>query len=336
MFYRIITGEKALTAFVILVLAIINWLPAIFFHDSTTMYHSVDQMPLYQLILVIFNGQYLSTQFFAFLLLLILGILLVRINAKFILIQQRTFLPAFFLILLSGYLPENLKLSCTLIASLFLVFTLNTLLSSYKADPNSLSFFIAGLLLGVGSLFYAPLIYFLLFVWISLAILRNFYWREYIFPILGLLIPYAFYFAWMVIYDVKILEFLDVFKESLSGGFPALNFDLPHKIFGGYLILIILISSIYMMKVFKFRKIYLRNYFLVLFWLFFISIAVFALLSGFNTGMIYIILIPISYLLTNYFCTGRKSWENKTLLYLMILGEIFLVINREVEWTFSF
>jgi hypothetical protein len=332
MFYRIITGDKTITALIVIIFAILSWLPGFISTEKFFFPDPGSSMPMYDYIFGIFNKNLFVSKGIALSLVLLQGVFLVRINAKFVLIQQRTFLPAFFFIILSGFLPELHQLNAVLIASVFIIFTLAVLLRSYDSSPNSYDFFLAGLLLGSGSLIYAPMIYFLVFVWISTSFLRTFYWREYVLPVLGLLTPYLFYFGWMILYDVNIPAFFHLLKHQLFAGFQFLNMKLLYGIFTVYVIFLILISSVYMIKIFQFRKIYLRNFFLMKFWLFMTAIFVFAAFTGFNTRVFYIISVPVSYLLTNYFINSRKSLTNRVLFFLLILGALFLMIARTVNW----
>ncbi len=332
MLYRKITGDKTFIAIIIFIVALFMWLPSFLSTGNFNIEKIDSQMPLYQVIFKLFHDHILFSKIIAFLLILIQSFLLVRINVRFILIQHRTFLPALFYILLTGYLPELYHLSGVLISSLFLVLALRILFSTHQAEPNTYKLFNAGLVIGLGTLFYGPLVYFIVFVWISNIILRPFLWREYLYPVLGMLTPYAFYFSWIFLSDQNMGAFLVTLKNQLYIGFPVLNMKLEYMIFALYTTLIVLISSIYILKVFQYKKIYIRNYFLLLFWLFVITTVIFMFLSGYDTGLTYIISVPVSYLITNYFITSKKSWTNKILLSLIILGVIVLRIHEMVEW----
>jgi hypothetical protein len=85
-------------------------------------------------------------------------------------------------------------------------------------------------------------------------------------------------------------------------------------------------ASVYLVKVFQFRKIYIRDYFMVLFWLFFSGCLIFLLLSGFNKGITYIVAIPISFILTNYFINAKKSLGNKILMYVLLAFTLSLAV----------
>ena len=328
MFYRIITGDKPLSALIIIILALLLWIPDFIFPGKNSFLLSADSMPLYLFCYNAFEGNSGLSVSIAFLLVLLLGMLLNSINTKYMLVQQRTFLPALILIILAGYMPDTHNLSAPLFSSFFVVFMLDFLMRSYKAEPDSYNFFLAGITLGVGGLFYAPSIYFIVFIWISTAFLRPFFWREYIFSILGTIIPFLFQLTWMFLRDENIFIFFESFKKQIFAGFPEFTMQLPYRIYTLYLFILILLSSIYMIKVFQFRKIYARKFFQIMFALFISAIVIFIAFSGFNPGLYYLISIPVAFLLTNFFLNSRNNVINRILLYFSVAGAVLLMVLR--------
>jgi hypothetical protein len=209
---------------------------------------------------------------------------------------------------------------------MFLILVLDIVFRSYRDEPNSYRYFEVGITLGVGSLFYAPLAYLLIFIWFAVMVQRPFYWREFIFPLLGLLVPYIFVFAFLFFTDKSIPEFLFILKSNFTFDIKLPEYLWIFWIFIGYLVLLIIIATIYLLKVFQFRKIYIRDYFMVLFWLFITGLIIFAFFSGLNFRIIYMLAIPISYLLTNYFVNAKKSIGNKILIYVFLGYTLFLAI----------
>lgn len=332
MFYKIITGNRLLTVIIIFLISLGIWLPAFLSPEIIAEGVNDYSMPFYRMFSSFLEGQVLMSKLMAFGLVLIEAFMLVRINAKFVLVQQRTFLPALFFIIIAGHSPVLLQWNPVLPSAIFVIFVLDLVFRSYRDEPNSYRYFEAGIMLGLGSLFYAPLIYLLLFIWFAGMVQRPFYWREYLFPVLGILVPYVFVFAYLFFADKSIPEFLVILKSSFNFNFEFPGYDLIYWIFGGYLAIMLVIANVYLLKVFKFRKIYVRDYFMVLFWLFISSSLIFILFSGFYTGIAYLIAISISYMLTNYFINARKSIGNKLLLYILLAYTVALVVNNLFDW----
>ena len=274
-------------------------------------------MPLYALIDGIFVNKISLSKFIAFLFLLFQAIMMIRINARYVLIQERTFLPAFFFLVISSFFPSLLHFSPFIFGSFFILMMLEIIFSVYKAEANSYRFFESGLLIGIASLFYAKLIFLLPFLWIISLILRPFFWREWLFPVLGLSVLYLIVLSILFLGDKAPMSIFDTLSESLHFNY-SFKTDWTNLTFSGYLFILILMASIYMLKVFQFRKIYIRDYYLSFFWLFVLSLLIFVFLSGFEIGMIYILAIPISFILSNYFINSR-SIRVKNILFMLFL-----------------
>jgi len=328
MFYRILTGDRFLTALIVFLFAFGIWIPAFVPPKIIASTDSINQMPFYLLINKYLNGNFILSGVIAFSIMMYEAFLMVRINARFVLVQQKTFLPALFFIIITGYSPYLLGWNAYLPSTLFVILTLNIIFGSYNDQPNSYRIFEAGILLGLGSLFYAPLIYLLPFIWISGMVQRHFYWREIAFPFIGFFLPYLFVFAFLFFTNKNILEFLLVLKVQFVFSFSLPKINWIYLSFAIYLLLLVLMASVYLLKVFQFRKIYIRDYFMVLFWLFISAVLIYCLLSGFNIGITYLLAIPVSYILTNYFINSKKSIGNKILLYILLGFSLFLAAQN--------
>ena len=207
MLYRIITGDRFITACIIFLIAAGIWIPSILSPEIIIDDGIVNSMPLYRFFSKFLEERVILSRFLTFGLLLFEAFLLVRINAKFVLVQQRTFLPALFFIIGTGYSPVLMQWDPFLPASIFVILVLEIIFRSYKEDPNSYRYFEAGIILGLGSLFYAPLLFMLVFIWIACLVQRPFFWREYLYPLLGFMIPYVFILGYLFLTDKSLSDF---------------------------------------------------------------------------------------------------------------------------------
>ncbi|MGC9341977.1 MAG: hypothetical protein ACP5E3_04705 [Bacteroidales bacterium] len=332
MLLRFLSDSRLPTAIFIFLIAFVLWLPGFLSPETTAFYYPVKPMPLYELFAGMMMGNVLLSKIIAFIFILFQAFLVVRLNGKFILIQERTFLPAFFFILLVSFYFPHLQFSRYLFGSLAVLIMLDVLLSSYKSDPNSWRFFEAGLILGVASLFYARMIYFFPFIWISQLILRPFFWREWILPIVGVIVPAFIVVAIRYLTGADPWAIWDIFYDNLNNFYFSFRFILPYIIISSYIFLLVIIASGYMLRVYQFRKIYIRNYYLAFFWLFLLSSTLFTFLTRFDPGIVYASAIPVSFLLSNYFINARKSRGNRLLFILLILIFLGNGLNHLFGW----
>jgi hypothetical protein len=332
MLLRFLSDNRLPTAVFIFLIAFLLWLPGFLSPETTAFNFPVKAMPLYDIVSDLLKAKVLASKIIAFLFILFQGFLVVRLNVKFILIQQRTFLPAlFFLLLVSFYFP-HLQFSKYLFGSMAILLILDILFSSYKKETHSWKFFEAGLVLGIAALFYARIIYFFPFIWITQLILRPPSWREWIFPVVGFMVPVIFVLAVRFLIGLDPWAIGEIFYDNLNNFYFSFRFILPYIIISSFIFIIVVLASGYMLRVYQFRKIYIRNYYLVFFWLFLLSLILFAFLTRFDPGVIYVTAIPVSFLLSNYFINARKSWGNRLLFTLLIVLFIGNGLNHLFGW----
>ena len=330
--YSFITGNSRLTILILVVFMGLLWLPSFIPGYNSGYVFAADPMPLFGILEDIFEGYRSGSTVFAFILFMSTAFLVDYLNTRFILVNERTYLPAWFFVIITGLYPGIFSLNPVLPAALLIVILLHFLFTVYKAAPNCYRFFEAGIILGTAGLFYAPVVYFILFIWISAFLLRPFYWREWLYPLLGVMAVFTLAWGYYYVVEGDALIFLNLLGKNLE---PAGIKSIPDiNIIAGsvYLMLMIVFSSFFMLKVFQFRKVYARDFFHVFFWLFLLSLLFFFLIAGGNYGMLYITAIPSAYIITNYFIHGKKTTWNGILLLLGFLVVILSALNRVFIW----
>ena len=332
MLLRIFSGGRASNAFIIFLFAGMLWLPGLTSPETDAFFFPTEAMPFFKSFIHVLSNKIALSKILAFALVLFNAFLLVRLNAAYILIQERTFLPAFFFLLLTGFYYPHLQFSEYIFGSISMIFILIAIFSTYKQEPNSRRFFDAGLMIGISVLFYARMVYFLPFIWIAQLILRPFSWREWITPILGMLTP-AFLLVsirFLIGYDPA--DAWVIFYDNLNSFYYSFHFTRAYIIISSYVFILVLMASGYMLKVFQFRKVYIRNYYLLFFWLFILSSVLFTFLTRFDPGMLYITAIPVSFILSNYFIHAKKSLGNRILFLLILLLFLANGLNHWFGW----
>jgi len=265
----------------------------------------------------------------SYLLVLLQGFLLVQFNRKFILINYRTYLPAFFYILIASSFVYLQRLNPAIIGTIFMFFSIHFLFNIYRQDYALNKIYLAGFFIALASLFWTPLSIFILLIWISLLILRPFVGREWIVSLLGFLTPYLFVFVYYFVFtdqtqlDLVINSFIESFKIHLN--LESLHYSF--YIFYGFLLLIILLASYTVVKNYQKKKIRNRKYFEINWWIFLISTGLFFFFSKVSYEIIYILSIPVSFLLTDYFYTVRKNWYMNLVLVIFYTSLVYIQIT---------
>jgi len=318
MFLKIFRGTGPGVVFLIFVVALLVWLiPLTQPQYSASFHYDVHPMPLYSLLSAAVGSNPLIAVSVSFLLVLIISILIVSFNTAVFFINERTFLPGLIYILFSGLFPHFQTLNPVLPAALFLIIALRRIMASYRRGGVSINFFDAGILISVGALFYANLIWFGLVVFIGIAILRTGNIREIFYAVVGLCIPVAITVGILYATGRDISSFFEDLRYNLFA--ETGDYYLSRVVIAGLFIagLSLLICLFYLISSMSTKKIKSRKTFTELIWILIISATIFFVLPSTSVEIIYIAAIPASYLFAHYFVMNKKK---------MIPGIIFTAL----------
>jgi len=326
MLLRLFIRKQQFIIILILILALAFWLPSILNYKSSFFIFDFYPSPVYSPLQFIEYSFPRITVIISFFLLVLSGFLLTRLNVRFFFIPTRTQLPAFFFILIcSSFIPLQ-RLNPVLISVIFLIMAVFKIFDTYKKERLCYNFFDAALLISAGSLFYFNLIFLIVVIWIGLIILRPFIWREWIFTIIGLLVPYIILFFYYYMMDLDIKSLLGTYKSYFLYKSYDINFDLSYKLLAVYYLLMLIISSIYMIAVYPVKKIYARKYFMFFLWLFIVAIIIYFFIPSAGYEMIIIASLSISFLLAHFFVNVKPNWINSSLFDMFFALLIYLRI----------
>ncbi len=285
-------------------------------------------MPLFALLLAIAGSNPLVNVIFSFLFVLLIAFLLVNFNTTVFFISERTFLPALIYVLLSGFFPQQQILNPALPAVIFLMLALKRIMDSYKIQGTAYSFFDTGLLISTGSLFYAGFIWFGLLLFIGIAILRPVNIKEIVISLLGLATP------WFII-----CGFYYISGKDLSLLLSDVNYNLftadKHFVFSGLTIavliiagIILIICSLHLLSAINSKKIKSRKTFMLLIWLFAISVGTYFIFKPVSVEIFWITAVPVSYIISHYFVFKKKRLIPEILLTtLFILVAVIQIVG---------
>ncbi len=126
--------------------------------------------------------------------------------------QQITLAMFFFLVLIFSF-PGFTLSAPVVIVNLILIFIFGNLFKLSETSNSVPVAFDSGLLLGLCSLVFFPLVFLLLVVWVAFLIHRANSWRNYVVSFLGLLTPYLFLLTWL--FWTNQLAFPGLFNEKI-------------------------------------------------------------------------------------------------------------------------
>ena len=316
MLLKFINSNRLSLIVFITLLPVLYWVPS-FITVGPVQTMQDPGVPLGKLITQFNSNFRLLASICALLFLLGNSYLLIQMNTNYIFIPVRTQLPALFYLLLSTGITQLHQLTPALVSSTFLILMFYRIFSAYKTEGVSMNFLDAGLLVSVASLVYFPSIIFFFFLLASISLLRPFIWREWVFALIGLLIPYLFLLSAVYIWDLSVADLV----LQISASFNGLNFTykLSQIINWAIVLLFIIAGSYFIATYFDSMKIHARKFFLV-FWVFFLfGLVVFLTFFKSGTGMVYFVSIPLAYLFSFYFVKCKANWINEIVFAMLLL-----------------
>lgn len=280
--------------------------------------HAHQGMPFYNLIFGAIHTLPALNHIIAMLFMVLISYMLIRINVRDALLEQRTFMPAFFFLLFTCALPEARQVNPALIGSVFYLFCFAILFEVHDKKPDSYAIFAAALFLVAGSLFCLRLIWFVPLIWLSLRTVRQVTLRELFYPVLAYLILGLFMFTWYwgVLDDGA--RFGKVLRENLAftGSFVPQHYSV--YLLYGYILFLVAVASLHMIDHFQTRKSYIQNIFQVLFYMFVAGILFYVFVTRFDPSSLVFVAFPVSYLLTNYFHRRRNPWIHELAMWILL------------------
>ena len=326
MFLKLCKSGQPAILFFIPVLAVLIWLKYLILPQPVSIAFEPNPMPLYRWTSSLLQNQIVLSKIVSLVLVIFIALWLSRMNKKFILLEKRSYLPAIiYLLIASSYLPLQ-QLNPAVFASVFLVFSIELMLDSYKKEGLALQFFQAAFFISMGSLFYARAAFLMFVVWAGLWMFRTFQWREWVFAILGFLTPVIFLFAWYYLSGQDLAENWEKIRFNFVYDRESGYLNLYYLLFYGYLLLVVILASRKMISTYQIFKIYKRKFFRLNFWIFAFILAAFLVIYSSAIEMIYFLAIPVSYALSYYFFNMRSKLAGEIIFALLFAGYIIILI----------
>ena len=181
------------------------------------------------------------------------------------------------------------------------------IMDGYHITGTAYSYFDAGILISIGSLFYANLIWFGLLLIVGIVLMRTGNLKELLISIAGLLTPYIIAFGIYYVIGNNAGSLLKLLGDNISDEAPYYPFPRLTILALIFILALIVVSIVQLMKNMNTKKIKSRKTFSLFIWTFFISLAIYILVPSVSVEVIWLAGIPLSYFLAHYFVLIRKK-----------------------------
>ncbi|MBL4656172.1 MAG: hypothetical protein JKY33_10170 [Bacteroidia bacterium] len=322
MFIKLAKSQNAIIAYVYLAFCAIGFRISVFFTEPVFGFQNSYPSPFSELVVWGIDFFSINDSLIIWIAIFSIYIQAIWINFivnKHVVLYRKSFLTALLFLLLNCLFVEQLFLTPLLIANFFLIPLLDKLLSVYDTNkPISLSFDV-GLLLCIASLFYFPVVVFLILAVIAFIAFTTSQLKQWFSFIIGFGLPIffmGFYYFW-----IDDLSGLNTIYQNYEWTFFSMMYDLSviQLILLGALALLLLLALKSLAQNFHKNAIQVRKYhrFIILYaGISILSMLIFSI--PIQLGLV-ILTIPLSVLLSYYFLIQKKLLIPE-LLFIAVLG----------------
>ncbi len=293
------------------------WLPV--FMNPPYIESSSLNTPLYN-VLISFSDSKLFWAIFAFVCILLQAIVFNTILTKNEIIKRSSLLGALAYLILMSHHPSYQHLYPALIANFYILGTIYFLMRLDEKEKVTRDSFRIGFYIGLGSLFYFPIIIFIILIYTTLLQFRSTNWQSYAIPFFSVFTPYIFLFTFYFLFDQTYIftQYLDSLYNHFSfwGGTSNLFSNIISILLA--VILFIAFMHVFLLKNQE-KSIQVRKKVFIFFNLLIVSVLGVLFvnddLTSFTT-----FLIPLSLYLASYFNELKKTfWIDLYFSILLIL-----------------
>ncbi len=305
-------------------IALALWIKSFIHPQTFPFYPGEEMMILFKPLAYLVGTNHLLNNIIALIFTILLAFLILKLNVQYAFIKVKTILPPGLFILMTSGIHDLHAMHPVYPAALFLVLAIDRIFSSFDKEIIHSNAFDAGIFLAIGSLFYLNLVFFFPLLWFGFIIIKpNLNWREYILTTIGFALPWL---AALTYYFVagRENELWYTLQMNFTSHQIFLRENLSIQIYIGYLVILTLLGSYFLLSQYDDKRISSRKFFKVFFWIFLISIILIATSPAVSQEIIVILAFPLTYLISNFFIFMKRQFWGEVFLYLLTAAVIYL------------
>ena len=255
------------------------------------------------------------------------GFLINSVVNRSVLFEKSYYLSGLLYIVLVTSFGDIISNLLPLIGNLFLVLSLKNLLQIFRANSCKKQVFNASIFILFSAFFYSLSLFILPLIWIVLFIIRPFVWREYLMPIIVLLISFTYVMPFGILNE-NILEMLSLWWSSSQNSYHEILPSIGLLIMG-FIFITFLLSFKSIVNTF----IYSNNRYKRVIWVV-VAMMVFTILLSVldfllfdrSFGGLVPFLIPLVIFLSNGFIRNKIQWVCDLVLILFFVSTIVIQV----------
>ena len=317
-------NNPSVIVFLFLYAALLNGVAFIFPHllFSVAEVHEPFSKLFFQLTRFLFGNNYYALSVLAFLLIFAQALLLNSLINNIKLFPFGTYVPAMVYVLMASLFREFLFLTPALLANTFIILVLGKAVKFYRQHQCTADIFDMGMLIGAASLFYKPALLLLVLLFVALAVMRSFNWREWAIGISGFLVIYFLTGTWYFVTG----DWKDFIQNSFfSNRAIGMEFHASLSLYIVGISTLALAVSGSGMFLFNFLKsaIHIRKFLALLAWTSFLLALSGLLNTGLGLGGFVVLSVPLSIVIGYLFMNIRRVRIANALHLIWLIAVLF-------------
>lgn len=288
------------------------------------------QEPLSNLLLSLIDKPHIVAAIFSVLLVVIQALVVNKMITDLRLFDKANYVPALMYVVVSSLFTEFLYPGPQLLANLFVVLVLMSIMRLYKSQENFSEIFDVGFMIAIASLFYSPTMVLLVLMFIGLGILRAFAWREWVTGLAGFLAPYILISTYYFLVDGLGEFWYEQFSGMFNFGDMHLSTGLDVKVTGSFVVLLLMLSAWYLQASYLKSQIQIRKFLVLVVWTLILLFFSFVLDDDLSLKHFVIITVPLSVILSYYMLNFKKQRWPEIIHWLLVLSILFFQYYPEI------
>lgn len=232
---------------------------------------------------------------------------------------RSNFVPAIIVMLAYSWNSDFQTLHAVLFSMLFIIIALNSLLGMYGRQNPYPQVFTAAFSVSIASLFYFPLAYLLVLLWMSLISYRISSWREYVISLIGFLLPWVYYFSWLYWTDALVSGLKAISNSLLSFEMPG-HMSVVNVVWLSISAFVLIVSMVAVLNVVSDKLISLRRRAWVIFGYSVAAMIVILLCGWPMLSANFLFVIPLT-----FFITGSVSMLKRPFFFELLALAYFII-----------
>ena len=317
MIIKLFKGALPSKLILVIFISIIGWLPFLVWGSPPEQSFTIEIIA--QFVSWISQQWSYSVHFIIFTLASLLSVYIVQFNFKYILIDQRTYIPAIISVLLAVFLTNSTHAISILFLSIIWLACFDILFSQAGMKISVKAMFNTGLIIAVCSLFMWQSVFLIPIIWILSFIINSFNIRGVLSIVVGFATICLLFFYILFYYEIT-SEFNAALIDLLKWKKTFIELSLRNYI--PLMLSMTLIISGLLATLFSLnnKKIITRKYYSA----FFLSILVISLgsfaIPQIPLEYLFITTIPLTFITSNYLLQSKLKWVPNILFLFFFLG----------------